>query len=122
MSEEFDNWTKYHFLSFLFLFAAQSDSNVDKEELGVIKEELDRFVDRDHTNANSKNILKEVIPVYREKTPTEIINFINDHKKEYLNDSDRIEALDSVENIFAADLEIANSELNSYRFIKSLLS
>ena len=122
MNEEFNNWTKYHFLSFLFLFAAQSDSNVDKEELGVIREELDRFVERDHININSKEILKAVIPVYREKKPTEIINFINEYKQDYLSENDRIEALDSVENIFAADLEIANSELNSYRFIKSLLS
>ncbi len=122
MDNEFNNWTKYHFLSFLFLFAAQSDSSVDKEELGVIREELDRFVERDHANANSRDILKSVIPVYRGKKPTEVINFINEHKREYLNETDREQALDSVENIFAADLEIANSELNSYRFIKSLLS
>jgi len=114
-------WNKYHFLAYLFLFAAKSDSSIDQDELDVIKEEMLECAGFDQ-NDSADEIIKEVLRIFVATSHQEHIQFIRENKNHFLpTEADVLQAIDGVENIFAADLHIQQDEVSSYQFIKRIL-
>lgn len=110
------NWTIEHALSYVFLSVANSDCDIDKDELIEIKNTLYIYTKSDEVTIQ---FLKEILPLIKEHDldkKKEIISLLKEfffQGRDISND-----VLEIIEEIIIADMVIENHEMQLYHYIK----
>jgi len=78
VKEALENWTKLHYLVYLYICVGKSDYSLIDVEIEEIFEKLEKL---DYEDDEKKRVFKEVLKIYNQHTDSEIYEFI----KEYNN-------------------------------------
>ena len=119
VKEAVDNWSKLHYLVYLYVCIGKSDYSLIDVEIEEIFEKLAKL---DYPEDEKKRVFKEVLKVYNQHTDSEIYDFI----KEYNNVNpftaeDKKMILTDLEDIMEADGIVKDVEMIMFRYIKKTL-
>lgn len=119
VKEAVDNWSKLHYLVYLYVCIGKSDYSLIDVEIEEIFEKLAKL---DYPEDEKKRVFKEVLKVYNQHTDSEIYDFI----KEYNNANpftaeDKKMILTDLEDIMEADGIVKDVEMIMFRYIKKTL-
>lgn len=113
------NWTKAHFVCYVFLCVADSDLNIEETELEELKRALKSTLDGEF---DFGVIIRDVISEVGMQTYEEKKLFISSNKSRFLNDqAEATKVMDGIEEIIMADMSIDPDEMEVYRFLKKEL-
>lgn len=113
-----ENWTREHFITYIFFCMAYSDQSMDESELETIKSFVLSIVE---CNELSGSIIEEV--------KTEIIHHSQEEKELYIeknieqfitSEEGKEKLIQGIEEIIIADLNVEADEMEFYRFLKRL--
>lgn len=109
-------WSKNHFVMFILLCIADSDNNIDEEELQEI-------ADHAHLSGDFNAMYHELHLVVRMLPLEYKIDLIAQHKNQFQLSSVEIEdTLSTIEEIILADTSIDREEIATYSKIKKALN
>lgn len=112
------NWKIEHALSYVFLSVANSDCDIDKDELLEIKNTLYIYTKSDEITIQ---FLKEILPLIQEHDldeKKEVISLLKSiFFKERILSND---VLDIIEEIIIADMVVEDHEMQLYHYIKRI--
>lgn len=113
------NWTKAHFVCYVFLCVADSDLNIEETELEELKRALQATLEDEF---DFGVIIRDVISEVGMQTYEEKKQFITANKSRFLsNQAEATKVMDGIEEIIMADMSIDPDEMEVYRFLKKQL-
>ncbi len=116
--ELIQNWKLEHALSYVFLSIANSDCDIDAEELLEIKNILYYYTKSDEITSEYLKLVLPVIQNHDVDTKKEMLSVLKDS---FFTDKKALaEVLDNIEEIIIADLIVKESEMELYHFVKKL--
>ena len=119
VKEAVENWTKLHYLIYLYICIGKSDYSLIDVEIEEIFEKLGKL---DYTEDEKKRTFKEVLKVYNQHTDTEIYDFIKEYNiANPFTVEDKKMILTDLEDIMEADGVVKDVEMIMFRYIKKTL-
>ena len=113
-----ENWTREHFITYIFFCMAYSDEDMDSEELETIKTFVQAIVEcKDLSSSIIENVKNEIVSHSKEKKETYIKDNINSFIK---TEEGKQKLIQGIEEIIIADLSVETDEMDFYRFLKRL--
>ena len=113
-----ENWTREHFITYIFFGVAYSDDSIDENELSTIKQFVLTIVECDEL---SSSIIEEVKNVIVNHTEAQKETYIKQNMEKYIStDDEKQKLIDGIEEIIIADYNVESDEMEFYRFLKRL--
>ena len=113
-----ENWTREHFITYIFFCMAYSDEDMDIEELETIKTFVQSIVEcKDLSSSIIEDVKHEIITHNSEQKEDYIKNNINRFIK---TEAGKQKLIQGIEEIIIADLSVETNEMEFYRFLKRL--
>lgn len=119
VKEALENWTKLHYLIYLYVCIGKSDYSLIDIEIEEIFEKLEKL---DYEEDEKKRVFKEVLKVYNQHSDSEIYDFIKEYNQANpFNEDDKKMILKDLEDIMEADGIVKDVEMIMFRYIKKTL-
>ena len=99
------NWTKNHFLLYLYLCAIEADDHLEESEVDTL---LDQYETMNINDENYVNTFNEVLIEYKSHSPEEMIEFIHQYIPEYFAEPESAKKLISTLN----QLSLSDGNIN----------
>ena len=120
VEEALKNWTKLHYLVYLYICIGKSDYSLIDVEIEEIFEKLDKL--EGFADVDKKRVFKEVLKVYNQHTDSEIYDFIKQYNEANpFSPEDKKKILKDLEDIMEADGIVKDVEMIMYRYIKKMM-
>lgn len=97
------------FFTYLAIYAANADAEIDQLEIDKIKKN------------SGENLYQEMFDLFMSKSDSERLNVILSNKEFYETDSDKEKLFEYIKNVFDIDGEINASESAVLRMLKHLI-
>ncbi len=119
-AEKTANWTKEHFVTYVYLCVAGADYSVDEEE---IKEIHDKVIETLGSEDDFNKVIGEVQAEIKDHNDKDRMDFISDNVGTFLpSQEERKQVLEGIEDVIVADGHVDSVEMVTYRFVKKALN
>lgn len=114
-----ENWTREHFITYIFFCIAYSDSSIDENEMDIINKFVMLSVDCDELSSSLIDDVKKVIVSHNQLQKEQYIE--QNISRFIVTEAGKEKLITGIEEIIIADYNVESDEMEFYRFLKRLL-